>query len=340
MKKLNKITKLQAFWPVMILLLILLFNGIISGGSFFEMKIVDNHLYGRIIDIIRNGSKLMLLAIGLTLVLATGGTDISVGSVMAISGAIACSIVGGRLLPVAAGSVAIAIVLSILAGVVCGAWNGFLVSKIKIQPIVATMILMVAGRGIAQLITKGKIVTVNSDSYYFINGGYIFGLPFPIYIVAFAFILALLVTKKTAFGLFVEATGCNPNSSRFSGINVSAIKFLVYTCSGALAAVAGLIESAGIKGADCNNAGLMIEMDAILAVAIGGTSLNGGRFSIVSSIVGAIIIQSITTTVYAIGIPPEITQVIKAVLVIIICLFQSSEFKSVLLKKMQIRKVA
>jgi len=340
MKRLNKITKNQAFWPIIILLLILLFNGILSGGSFFEMKIVDNHLYGRIIDIIRNGSKLMLLSIGLTLVLATGGTDISVGSVMAISGAIACSIVSGNMFQMVGGNVAVAIIIAIFAGILCGAWNGFLVSKIKIQPIVATMILMVAGRGIAQLITKGKIVTVSSDSYYFINGGYIFGLPFPIYIVAFALIIALLFTKKTAFGLFIESTGCNPNSTRFAGIHVSKIKLLVYTCSGALAAVAGLIESAGIKGADCNNAGLMIEMDAILAVAIGGTSLNGGRFSIPASIVGAIIIQSITTTVYAIGIPPQITQVIKAILVIIICLFQSMEFKSQLMKKIHIGKVA
>jgi len=340
MKRLNKIAKSQAFWPVMILLLILLLNGILSGGSFYEMKIVDNHLYGRLIDILRNGSKLMLLSIGLTLVLATGGTDISVGSVMAISGAVACSIVSGSLFSGAGGNVAVAIIVAIFAGVLCGLWNGFLVSKIKIQPIVATMILMVAGRGIAQLITKGKIVTVNSDAYYFINGGYILGLPFPLFIVGLALILALLYTKKTAMGLFVEATGCNPNSSRFAGIHVSTIKLLVYTCSGVLAAVAGLIESAGIKGADCNNAGLMIEMDAILAVAIGGTSLNGGKFSIPASITGALIIQSITTTVYALGIAPEITQVIKAILVIIICLFQSTEFKTALWKKMRFGKVA
>jgi simple sugar transport system permease protein len=301
------------------------------------MKIVDHHLYGRMIDIIRNGSKLMLLSIGLTLVLATGGTDISVGSVMAISGAIACSIVSGSLLAGAGQNVFIAILIAVLAGVICGAWNGFLVSRIKIQPIVATMILMVAGRGIAQLITNGKIVTVNSEAYYFINGGYIFGLPFPLYIVGFALFITLLITKKTAFGLFLTATGCNANASKFAGINVSRIKFLVYAGSGALAAIAGLIESAGIKGADCNNAGLMIEMDAILAVAIGGTSLNGGRFSIPSSIVGALIIQSITTTVYAIGVPPEIIQVIKAVLVIIICLFQSKEFKNTLMKKLWIR---
>ncbi|MDF2942190.1 MAG: inner-rane translocator [Herbinix sp.] len=340
MKRLYKVTKCQAFWPVMILLFILLLNGILSGGSFFEMKIVDNHLYGRLIDILRNGSKLMLLSIGLTLVLATGGTDISVGSVMAISGAVACSIVSGNLFSGAGGNVAIAIIVAILAGVLCGFWNGFLVSRIQIQPIVATMILMVAGRGIAQLITNGKIVTVSSNAYYFINGGYILGLPFPLFIVGFALVLALLYTKKTAMGLFVETTGCNPNASRFAGIHVSTIKLLVYTCSGVLAAVAGLIESAGIKGADCNNAGLMIEMDAILAVAIGGTSLNGGKFSIPASITGALIIQSITTTVYALGIAPEITQVIKAILVIIICLFQSVEFKAALWKKVRFGKVA
>jgi simple sugar transport system permease protein len=340
MKKITRITGWQAFWPIMILLGILIFNVIITGGSFLEMKIVDHHLYGRIIDIIRNGSKLMLLSIGLTLVLATGGTDISVGSTMAISGAVACSIISGTLLSGMGGNVFVAILVALLAGAACGAWNGFLVSKIKIQPIVATMILMVAGRGIAQLITRGKIVTVNSDAYYFINGGYIFGLPFPLFIVGFALLLSLLLTKRTAFGLFLEATGCNSNASKFTGIHVSKIKFLVYTCSGILAAIAGLIESAGIKGADCNNAGLMIELDAILAVAIGGTSLNGGRFSIPASIVGAIILQSITTTVYAIGVPPEIIQVIKAVLVIIICLFQSTQFKTAMMNKLRIRKVA
>ncbi len=338
MKGRSKLTGYQVFWPVLILVLILVFNGILTGGSFFEMKIVDQHLYGRLIDILRNGSKLMLLSIGLTLVLATAGTDISVGSVMAISGAIACSIVNGNILPFLRGNVGAAIVIAILAGLACGLWNGFLVARLQIQPIVATMILMVAGRGIAQLITNGKIVTINSEAYYFINGGYILGLPFPIFIVGFALLLAKLYTGRTAFGLFVESVGCNPNASKFAGIRVNAVKLLVYTCSGVLAAIAGLIESAGIKGADCNNAGLLIELDAILAVAIGGTSLNGGKFSIPASIIGALIIQSITTTVYALGIAPEITQVIKAVLVILICLFQSAEFKAALWNKLHLRK--
>ncbi|WP_394925333.1 ABC transporter permease, partial [uncultured Robinsoniella sp.] len=271
---------------------------------------------------------------------ATGGTDISVGSVMAISGAIACSIVSGNILPGVGGNVAIAIILALLAGLLCGLWNGFLVAKIQIQPIVATMILMVAGRGIAQLVTDGRIVTVSSDAYYFINGGYILGIPFTVYLVAILLIIVLLFTKKTAFGLFLESTGCNSVSSKFAGINVDAIKLVVYTCCGIFAALAGLIESASIKGADCNNAGLMIEMDAILAVAIGGTSLSGGRFSIPASIAGALIIQSITTTVYAMGIAPEITQVVKAILVVIICLSQSKEFKETFTRKFSKRKVA
>ena len=325
---LNKWSKKQAFWPVVIFLLILLLNAVISGGGFFKISIVDGHLYGSIIDIFRNGSKLMILATGMTMVLATGGTDISVGSVMAISGAIACSIVDQRIFPGAGGSVAVAVIVAVIAGIICGIWNGLLVAKVKIQPIVATMILLVAGRGIAQLITDGKIVTINSDAYYFINGGYILGLPFPLFIVIFLAGGLILFVGKSSFGLFLESVGCNPTASKFAGIKVDTMLLVTYTISGAFAAVAGLIESAGIKGADCNNAGLNIELDAILAVAIGGTNLMGGRFSIPASIVGALIVQSITTTVLTNGVPAAYIRVIKALLIIVICLFQSDEFKS------------
>lgn len=326
-QKLEKLSQKQAFWPVVIFLAILLFNGIVTKGAFFQISIVDGHLYGRVIDIFRNGSKLMLLAAGMTMVLATGGTDISVGSIIAISGAIACSIINGNLLPGLGGSVAAAIILAILAGLVCGLWNGFLVSKIKIQPIVATMILLVAGRGIAQLITNGKIITISSEEYYFINGGYILGLPVPLYIVILLVGLLLLFVHKSAFGLFLESIGCNPKASMFAGVLVDRYLLAIYTISGAFAAVAGLIESAGIKGADCNNAGLNIELDAILAVAIGGTNLMGGRFSIGASVVGALIVQSITTTVLALGVPAAYIRVLKAVLIIVICLSQSQRCK-------------
>jgi simple sugar transport system permease protein len=327
MKILQKVKEARFFWPMVIFTLIILFNMVISGGEFTRITVVDGHYYGRIIDILRNGSKLILLSIGMTFVIASGGIDISVGSVMAISAAVACSIINGSILPVLGGSVTAAVLLAVAAGILCGAWNGYLVSRIRIQPMVATLILMVAGRGIAQLITRGKIITVNSDAFYFINGGYIFGFPFPLYLVMTILILAVLFSKKTAFGLFLESAGLNGESSRLAGINVSSVKLLVYIFCSMAAAGAGLIESAGIRGADCNNAGLMIELDAILAVAIGGTSLNGGRFSLGASVFGALIIQSITTTIYALGVPPEVIQLVKALLVIVICLGQSPEFQ-------------
>lgn len=323
----KKFTSKQIFWPLVIFFAILVLNGLISKGSFFQVQIIDNHLYGRLVDIFRNGSKLMLLALGMTMVLATGGTDISVGSVMAISGAVACTIIEGSLFPFVQGNVAFAIIASVIAGMLCGCWNGFLVSKIQMQPIVATMILLVAGRGIAQLICEGRIVTINSPAFYFINGGYILGLPFPVYIVAFFTLLMLMGVRKTAFGLFVESVGCNTEASRFSGINSTRTKFYIYVLCGTLAAVAGLIESAGIKGADANNAGFMIELDAILAVAIGGSSLSGGRFSLLSSLVGALIIQSITTSILSLGVAPEVNLVVKAIVVIAICLSQSPIFQ-------------
>ncbi len=324
---LNSLKKQMWFYPTIIFIVILLANGLFFSWDFFKITMVDGHFYGRIIDIFRNGSKLILLALGMTMVLATGGTDISVGSVMAISAAIACGIVSEQVLPVFGGSVPLAILFALLISTICGVWNGFLVAVVKIQPIIATMILMVAGRGIAQLITDGKIITINSDSYYLLNGGYVFGLPMPL-LISLGFLIVLAVfTRKTAFGLFVEATGSNAVASRLIGIPVSKLKIAIYGLSGFMAGMAGLIESAGIKGADANNAGLLIEMDAILAVAIGGTFIAGGKFSLVSSVIGAIIIQSITTSVYAIGVPPETTLVVKALIVVFICLIQSSEFK-------------
>jgi simple sugar transport system permease protein len=270
----------------------------------------------------------MILALGMTMVIGTAGTDISVGSAMAISGAVACTIIEQSFLPFLHGSVFFAIFFALISGILVGSFNGWLVSRIKMQPIVATMILLVAGRGIAQLICQGRIVTITSDAYYFINGGYILGIPFPLYIVVFCSIIMTIFVRKTSFGLFAEAVGCNQEASRFTGINSKNILFVIYLICGFLASISGLIESAGIKGADANNAGLLIELDAILAVAIGGTNMMGGRFSLGASVVGALIIQSITTSILSLGIAPEVTQVVKAVVVIMICLSQSNVMKT------------
>ncbi|HBM75749.1 MAG TPA: sugar ABC transporter permease [Clostridiaceae bacterium] len=337
----KNLTKYKAFWPTVAFVVLLIFNAFFT-KNFFAISIVDGHLFGNLIDIIKNVSPLALLSIGMTLVIATGGIDISVGSVVAISGALACSIIDKRL-GFFDGSLAAALIFGLLAGVLCGLWNGFLVSKVKIQPIVATLILMTAGRGVAQLITKGKIVTINSapmmKQYYFLGAGYFLGLPFAIFIVAIILVGMLMLVRKTAFGLFLESLGINSRSSRLSGVNTDRIKLVVYTISGFMAALSGILISSNIKGADCNNAGLFIEMDAILSVAIGGNSLAGGRFSITSSVLGAFVIQCLTTTVYAFGVPPETILLVKAFVIVILCLFQSQSFRQKLMAWREGKKV-
>lgn len=228
---------------------------------------------------------------GMTFVIATGGIDISQGSVIAISGAICCSLIGGAGDGTANMPLLPACLIAVLVCALCGVWNGFLVSKLKIQPMVATLILLTAGRGIAMLITKGQNVTVYYEPFTYI-GTTIPGSPLPttIFIAALMVLFVVLIQKKTSVGLFVQAVGINANAARRTGLKVSSIIFMVYVFSGICAGIAGLMESSMIAAADPNNAGLNMEMDAILSVALGGTLLSGGKFYIGGSIIGAITI--------------------------------------------------
>jgi len=315
----------KLFWPVLVLILILLFNLFFDRG-FFTIEVRNGHFAGSLIDILNRGAPLMIIAIGMTLVIATGGIDLGVGSVLAMSGAIAAMTVSeamdGSLLPLFM-AIAAALGLSLLTGV----WNGMLVSRVGVQPIVATLILMVAGRGIAQLITGGQIETIYYKPYSFIGGGYLLMLPFSLFIVAVVLVITLYLTRKTAIGLFIESVGANPEASRLSGINSKNVILMVYMFSGLCAGIAGLILSSNVSSADGNNAGLWFELDAILAVVIGGTSLVGGRFFLMGTVVGALIIQSLTTTIYSIGVPAETNLVVKSIVVLIVCLLQSPEFR-------------
>ena len=322
------LSKKRLFWPLIILALVFIFDFIFIEG-FFSIEIKNGNLYGRLIDIINRGSTLMILSIGMTLVIATKGIDISVGSVLAISGAIVAQMLGPS--SDAAKPFVLCIVLALIVATILGCWNGFLVSKIGIQPVVATLILMVAGRGIAQCITSGQIPTVQYKPFAYL-ASFVPGIPLPfsLFIVAGILIITLLAVKKTALGMFIEAVGINPQASRLSGLNVQKLIFFTYAFSGFCAGVAGLITASMIKAADANNAGLLIEMDAILAVAIGGTQLSGGRFSIIASIIGALIIQSLTTTLYALGVSPQVLPVVKALAVVVICLLQSPDFRKLL----------
>lgn len=285
--------------------------------DFFSIEIQNGRLYGSLIDILNRGAPVALLAVGMTVVIATKGIDLSVGAVMAICGAVAAasSVRGDPLL--------VTLLLAVGTGLICGVWNGFLVSVLNIQPIIATLVLMVAGRGIAQLVTEGAILTFNDPGLIFIGSGSFLGLPMPVVIwLAFGIAVALLV-RRTALGILIEAVGINRRASTLSGIQTPLLLMAAYMLSGLCAAVAGLIVTADIRGADANNAGLWLELDAILAVVVGGTSLLGGRFSIVASLIGAMIIQAVNTGILSSGFPPEFNLIIKAAIIVIILVIQS-----------------
>jgi simple sugar transport system permease protein len=321
------------FWPLVALVLILITDAIFAPG-FFKIGILDGHLYGNMVDVFNNSAPLMLVAIGMTLVIATGGVDLSVGAVIAISAAMGAVLInpalGNKLITNdiltkdATNTPLWLIVLADLgAGTLCGLWNGWLVSRGKIQPMVATLILMVAGRGIAQLITNGQIMTIYYTPYFWFGNGFIFGLPVSIYIVVVVFLFAWVLVRKTSIGLFIESVGVNARAAYYSGISEKNIKLFVYTFCGFCAAIAGLILSSYVHSADGNNNGLNYELDAILAVVIGGTMMTGGRFSLFASVLGALVIWTFTITMYTFGVPANALLAGRALLVLVVILLYS-----------------
>ncbi|NIK68717.1 ABC transporter permease [Paenibacillus sp. BK720] len=328
----GKMYRHHLFWPLVVLGALLLFN-LIYSPDFFSIAVRGGNLYGSLIDILNFGAPLILVSIGMTIVIATGGIDLSVGSIVAISGAMACLAISKGTDQNSVLLVVGAVMASIALSIVLGMWNGALVTVTRIQPIIATLILMVAGRGIAQLITSGQIITVSNSNYEYIGAGSLASLPFSIFIVAAVLLIASLLTRRTAIGLFIESVGSNPEASRLAGLRSKTVILTVYVFCGLCAGIAGLILSSNVSSADGNNAGLWYELDAILAVVIGGTSLNGGRFYLMGTVIGALIIQTLTTTIYMIGVPPEITLVVKAFVVLAVCLIQSEAFRKTLITR-------
>lgn len=332
----------RLLWPLIALGGILLFNLFFTQG-FFQISIKEGHFFGSLIDIGNRAAPVMLLSIGMTLVFATGGVDLSVGAIMAISGAIAATVIRpdyvkgileyGEMQPLV-----LVIVIPLFFSLLAGLWNGLLVGFLGIQPIIATLILMVAGRGIAQLVTQGQIVVFIHKPFQYIGSGFLFGFPFPIIIAVVIFSLTQLLTRKTGLGMFIEAIGANLVASRFMGIRERLITVAAYIFSGFCAGVAGLIVCADIKAADANNAGLLLEMDAIAAVIIGGT-IWGGRFTLVGSVIGTLIIQSLTTTMLTLGVAPEVTPVYKSIVIISVALIQSEKFRQLFTNQFAGKKI-
>ncbi|MEJ0011671.1 MAG: ABC transporter permease [Bauldia sp.] len=309
----------RALWPVLALLLILAVNGIVSPG-FFNVRIVEGRLFGNVIDILYRATPTALVALGMAIVIGTKGIDLSVGAIIAICGAM----MAWR---IQAGDPHVVVLLIALAtGLLCGLWNGFLVAILNIQPIIATLILMTSGRGIGLMINLLYGGTNPSFESPFLQGlsvGRIGLVPTRLVVFAVVFTALWLLIRKTALGLFVESVGGNSAAADLAGISSRLVKYAAYLLSGLLAAAAGVIIVADTHTSDPVSQGLFVELDAILAVVIGGGSLAGGRIYLGLTVIGALVIQALTTTILTSGLPPEYNLVVKAVVVLAVLLLQS-----------------
>jgi galactofuranose transport system permease protein len=323
------VSKHALFWPSLTLLLLIVLNAAMNPG-FLSIAWRDGHLYGSLIDILNRAAPLALVSAGMTLVIAARGLDISVGAVVAIAAAVAAVVIGST------SSLGAAIAAALGIALLCGLWNGALVVGVGMQPIIATLILMVAGRGVAQLITNGQILTIYYAPYDFLGNGFLLGLPFAAVLAGTVIALLHVLLSVTPLGLFIRAIGINPIAARIAGVRARPITVCLYAFCGLMAGVAGLIISSNVKSADANNAGQLLELDAILAVTLGGTALTGGKFNLAGTVLGALIIQTLTSTIYSLGVPPEVNLVFKAALIFLVMLLQSADFRASL-KKLAVR---
>lgn len=327
----QKIFRRQIFIPIAALLILAIFN-LIADPSFYKITLGYNSagnpvLSGYLITILDYGSELAILAIGMTLVTAaSGGQDISVGAAIAISGSVILRVLcGTNSRPdTLQAPIIVAFLISCVVAMLFGAFNGALVAYFKIQPMVATLILYTAGRSIAAWINNNELPIVNDPSFA-VFGGFVPGIPIPtpVFIAAACILVTVLVLKFTNLGLYTQAVGINESSSRLNGLNPAFIKFLTFVILGLCVAVAGLIKVSRLSSINYSVIAKDIEMDAILAVALGGNALGGGKFNMTASILGAFVIQFLTTTLYKFNVQSDALPAYKAVVVILLVVFSA-----------------
>jgi simple sugar transport system permease protein len=313
----------RAIWPILALLLILAVDGFISPG-FFRIRIVEGRLFGNLIDILYRATPTAIVALGMAIVIGTKGIDLSVGSVIAIVSAV----IAWRIH--AADPHFVVLLLALGTGLLCGLWNGFLVASLDIQPIIATLILMTSGRGVGlmiNLIYGGTNPSFTSPLLQGLSVGHVGLVPTRIILGGAIFGALWLLIRRTALGLFLESVGGNSAAADLAGINARLIKYAAYLICALCAAWAGVILTADTHTSDPVSVGLYIELDAILAVVIGGGSLAGGRIYLGMTVLGALVIQALTTSILTSGLPPEYNLVVKAIVVIIVLLLQSENLR-------------
>lgn len=322
----------QYMWALVAVLVLLAIN-VLNDPSYLALSYSENlgGLVGNLIDILRATAPILMIATGMSLVIATSGIDLSVGSAMVIAGATAMQYMSagdGSL-----GSALIALVLALVVAGLLGTVNGLLVSVLGLQPFISTLIMMLAGRGIAKVITGGQNTTASNDYFSWIANGYLVGIPVVV-VLALLIVLAVgLVVRRTALGLMIESIGMDAEAARLAGINKRAILMTVYIVSGVLGGVAGVFATASVMTVDVSQTGYQLELDAILAVVVGGTSLAGGKFSIRGAAIGALLIATLDKTVVFLGIPSSATPAFKAIVIIVLFLIQSPWLRSLFAKR-------
>lgn len=305
--------------PLLALALIAAFNAVATPG-FFELELRAGRWVGAPVDVLVRGAPLALAALGMALALGSAGVDLSVGSVAAIAG-----VVAGLCVQDGLGAVP-AIAAGLAAGAMAGLFNGALVAALGLQPIVATLILFTAGRGVAQILADGRVVSFQNESFAALAAAHPVGVPLPV-ILALGCAAALGAFLAAGPRQFVEALGQSEAAARLAGVPLTWTRLWVYALCGALSALAGLIVTADIQAADPANCGLYLELDAILAAVIGGTSLAGGRVRILGALLGAFVLQALSTTILMHGLGYDLMLAVKALAVLALAALQSPKLK-------------
>lgn len=318
----------RAVWPVLALALIFIVDGIIS-PNFFHIRIVEGRLFGNLIDILYRAVPTALVALGMSIVIATKGIDLSVGAIIAIVGAV----ISWR---IHAGDPHwLVLIIALGAGLLCGLWNGMLVAVLDIQPIIATLILMTSGRGVGLMINHiygGTDPSFTSPLLQGLSVGAFGFVPNRLILFGAIFLCLWLLVRRTAFGLLLESVGSNPAAAKVVGISAPLVIYAAYLISGFCAGWAGVVLAADTHTSDPVSIGLNIELDAILAVVIGGGSLSGGRVYLGMTLLGVLVIQALTTSILTSGLPPEYNLVVKAFVVIVVLLLQSANLRAELFR--------
>ncbi|MDR6200688.1 ribose/xylose/arabinose/galactoside ABC-type transport system permease subunit [Microbacterium sp. SORGH_AS428] len=321
------------FWGIVGIVLLLTLN-VIKDPNYLSLGInpTTGMLAGNLLDILRVSAPIIMIALGMTFVIATKGIDLSVGSIMAVGGAAAMESLSAAGAPTSVGAMLTAIGIALLLGAVLGLVNGLLVSVIGLQPFISTLVMMLAGRGIARVITGGQNTNATNEPFRQIANGQILGLPISFVAAIVIVVLVSVIMRRTALGLMIESIGVNPAASRLAGIRPRPILIAVYILSGVLAATGGLFTVSEVMTVDVSGTGYQMELDAILAVVIGGTSLAGGKFSILGSTVGALLIATLNKTVLFLGISAAATPAFKAIVIVVLVLLQSERVRGYVLR--------